>query len=105
MAEGCKVLDDTFSDIDRYPSLVELEICSLEITRIGKDRRDTHKQLYVDEHLPRLKALGRLPPSRQPGPTKTVCSVDTFGSVAGAYYAEPWHDGPLTSTRLSPMSM
>ena len=86
MAEGCRVLDNTFSDIDRYPSLVELEICSLELTRVGRDGRDTHKRLYVDERLPRLRALGRLPPSRRQEPAQTVRPVDTFGSVAGAYY-------------------
>lgn len=84
--EGYKVLDATFSDVEKYPSLVELEVCSSRGTRVGREARVTLERLCVDERLPRLKALGRLPPSPQPEPVECVQSVDTFGSVAGAYY-------------------
>lgn len=59
--EGCKVLDATFSDTDRYPSLKELEVCSFLVTQGGKRGRDTYERLCMDEYLPRLKAVARLP--------------------------------------------
>jgi hypothetical protein len=84
--EGCEILDTTFSDVEKYPSLVELEVCLFKTTRIGREARVTYERLCVDECLPRLKALGRLPPGPQSKPVECVRSVDTFGSVAGAYY-------------------
>ncbi|KAF9778941.1 hypothetical protein BJ322DRAFT_463498 [Thelephora terrestris] len=86
--EECKLLDATFSDTQRYPSLMELNVCSFKVTSwMGRQAGDTHEQLCLDEHLPRLMALGRLPPSTQPEPAERARPVDTFGSVAGAYYS------------------
>jgi hypothetical protein len=61
MVEGCKDLDVIFSDTDRYPSLKEVELCSFVVTRIGNTGRDSHERFSMDEYLPRLKAIGRLP--------------------------------------------
>jgi len=61
MAEGCRVLDATFSDMDRYPSLQELEMCSLSMAQFGKKGKDAHERMCMDEYLPCLKAIGRLP--------------------------------------------
>jgi len=61
MTEGFNVLDTTFSDTDKYPSLKELEVCSFLVTQTGKTGRDMHERLSIDEYLPRLKAMGRLP--------------------------------------------
>ena len=61
MTEGFDVLDATFSDTDKYPSLEELEVCSFLVTQAGKTGRDTHERLSIGEYLPRLKAMGRLP--------------------------------------------
>ena len=61
MIEGCQMLDATFSDINRFPSLEELEMCSPLVTQTRKKGRDIHKRLCMDEYLPRLKAMGRLP--------------------------------------------
>ena len=66
MIEGCMILDSTFSDTFRFPSFVELEVCSLGVTQIGRKVKDMHEPLCMDEYLPRLKALGRLP-VRSPG--------------------------------------
>lgn len=86
--KGWKVLDDTFSDIDRYPALVELELCSLKVTEVGGKimMRDTYERLCADEYLPRLKALGRLPVCSSARPVESVRPVVTFGSIADAYY-------------------
>lgn len=85
--ECCRVLDRTFSDTDRYPSLVELEVCSLGANNVRKKGEDVHERLCMDEHLPRLKALGRLLASSR-RPVGSVRPVDTFGSVANAYYKD-----------------
>ena len=61
MTEGCEILDATFSDTEKYPSLKELEVCSFLVTQARKSGRDTYERLSMDEHLPRLKAMGRLP--------------------------------------------
>jgi len=53
-------LDATFSDTNRYPSLEELELCSILVAQVGKKGRDTHTRLRMDNYLPRLKAMGRL---------------------------------------------
>ena len=56
----CAILDDTFSDTDRYPSLLEFEIRSLEVPNVRVKNWETHIRLCLDEYFPRLKALGRL---------------------------------------------
>ena len=86
MIEGCKVLDTTFSDPDRYPSLVELEVCLPGIVKVGKKTRDVHERLFMDEHLPRLKGFGRLSTRSTPSGVERIQSVGAFESVAGAYY-------------------
>ena len=48
---------------------------------------DGQERLCLDKYLPRLKALGRLPVSRA-GSAESVRPVDTFGSVADAYYKD-----------------
>ena len=55
------ILDATFSDTFRFPSFVELEVCSLGVTQIRRKVKDMHESLCMDEYLPRLKDLGRLP--------------------------------------------
>jgi len=57
----CEALDAAFSDTNRYPSLEELEVCAPLKTQTGEKGRDTYERLCLDEYLPRLKALGRLP--------------------------------------------
>jgi len=59
--EDFEPLDSTFSDTNLFPSLKELEVCSDLVTQEGKRERDTHERLCLDECLPRLKAMGRLP--------------------------------------------
>lgn len=54
-------LDVIFSDVDSYPSLKEFEVCSDSVTKEGKGGRDTYERLCIDEYLPHLKALGKLP--------------------------------------------
>ena len=61
MVEEFETLDSTFSDTNQYPSLKEFEVCSDLVTKEGRKGRDTHERLCVDEYLPRLKAMGRLP--------------------------------------------
>ena len=64
MPTCCRLLDNTFSDTDRYPSLVEFELVrSVEVRRIGgRVSEETHARLvHLDKFLPRLKGLGRLP--------------------------------------------
>ena len=85
--EGCRALDNTFSDTDRYPSLVELEVVLFGMTEFRREEKCTLKRLCMDEHLPRLKALGRLPSSSTRS-SESVRPVDTFGSVADAYYKD-----------------
>jgi hypothetical protein len=89
MIEGCKVLDSTFSDTDRYPSLVEFEVVRpVGETNFGRLKAgDAHERVYMDEYLPRLKALGKLPASGT-RKVESVRPVDTFGSVADAYYKD-----------------
>lgn len=87
ITENCRIIDNTFSDTDRYPSLVELEVCSFDVVKIGWTARDKHARLSFDEHLPRLRALGRLPTSGTRS-VESVRPVDTFGSVADAYYKD-----------------
>ena len=60
MIEHCAVLDDTFSDTDRYPSLIEFEVRSLDVPDVTVGNQEVHIRLCVDEYFPRLKALGRL---------------------------------------------
>ena len=61
MMESCRVLDATFSDTKRYPSLKDFEVCSSAVARIGEEGWDTYERLCMDPYLPRLKAMGRLP--------------------------------------------
>jgi len=61
VGEDYAVLDVTFSDANRYPSLREFEVCSDLVARGGNGGRDVYKRLRVGEYLPRLRALGRLP--------------------------------------------
>ena len=83
MIDHCAVLDDTFSDTDRYPSLIEFEIRSLDVPGDTERDRETHIRLCLDEHLPRLRALGRLAVG-DAHPVESTLSDDTFGSVADA---------------------
>ena len=78
----CAVLDDTFSDTDRYPSLIEFEVRSLDVPDVRVRDRETHIRLCLDEYFPRLKALGRLVVGNTQS-VETTRLVDTFGSVPG----------------------
>lgn len=61
--ESCRILDNTFSDTDKYPSLVEFEVGSLKETTVGRKARDVYERLCYDEYFPRLRESGRLPAS------------------------------------------
>ena len=88
MIEGCRVLDSTFSDKDRYPSLMELEVVrSVGVADIERKASQKYERVDMDEYLPRLKALGRLP-ADGPRKVESVRLVDTFCSVADAYYKD-----------------
>lgn len=50
MTSRFQVLDSIFSDTYRYPSLKELEVCSLVVTRTGRMKGGgTHERLCMDE--------------------------------------------------------
>ena len=59
--EDYEILDTTFSDADKYPFLKELEICSLLMAQGGEKGGNTRGHFWMDEHLPRVRAMGRLP--------------------------------------------
>ena len=59
--EEFESLDSMFADTNQYPSLKEFEVCSDVVTQEGKKGRDTYESLCMDEYLPRLKAMGKLP--------------------------------------------
>jgi hypothetical protein len=85
--EVCEILDSTFSDTDRYPSLVEFEVVRLVgVTKTGMtELSHTYEvDLDMDEYLPRLKALGVLPASRMRG-VGFVRPIESFGSAVGDY--------------------
>ena len=47
MIERCAVLDDTFSDTDRYPSLIEFEVHSLDCAQCrGKGLGDAYTTMF-----------------------------------------------------------
>ena len=88
MIEGCRVLDNTFSDTDRYPSLVEFEVVrSFRVSDIERNADLRCERVHMDEYLPRLKASGKLP-SNDTRKVESVRPVDTFDLVAGAYYKD-----------------
>jgi len=60
MMEEYAIMDVTFSNTDRYPSLKEFEVCSDLEVQSGKGGRDAYRRLYMGEYLPRLRASGRL---------------------------------------------
>ena len=59
--EDYEILDTTFSDADKYPFLKELEICSLLMTQGGEKGGNTRGHFWMDEYLPRVRVMGRLP--------------------------------------------
>ena len=58
--EDCKILDATFSDIDRYPSLKQLDLCLPPAPKGEEKGKGTHGGLEMKAYFPRLKAMGRL---------------------------------------------
>lgn len=89
MIEGCRILDNTFSDTDRYPSLVQFEMCSPGVgAKNWVKGRYKHERLNMDDYFPRLRALGKLP-ARSTRSVESVRPIDTFVSVADAYYKDP----------------
>ena len=49
--EDYEILDTTFSDVDKYPFLKELEICSLLMTQGGKKGGNTRGRFCRGEYL------------------------------------------------------